>query len=836
MRRTAFVFVLAAALMIGGGAVGAAATDAPGQPGAVEFNGTVYRVEKVPTSETKLFYGEAGIFTADELRAYVAAQQPQILTVAALTAVRDHQPDAELELIVVLREQPAGPLSRAQWSAAAAERETLSEQIRAVTRKYLPAGSLPPAAERQFTALPLSSDDLQARRALAAQLDEVERAVRVLIATELAAAVQASQDALAEFVEQIGGRVVTRVSVVNALGIRITADKVDALSQHPLVARIDLNHVGYPELDNHRHSLGLETGFWAHGLNGGVHDVGVLDTGVEQSHPALSSHRFLSNMGTHDTSYHGTGMAGILASTDTVYRGMAYGCDTIVVALAGAIETSMVGMDYIAGTGEPENVNYSFGNGTANDVDYGPTDQFFDGVIDTFGFMVSKSTGNGGWGVTTITHPAPAYNLLASANMDDLNTITRDDDRITSSSSTGPTKDGRKKPDITAPGTNSMSCNTSGGFSNIGGTSSASPHTGGGIVLLCDMGTTNVMAGKAVLLNTTDAMDDHNTSGTSDDEYVDGSFWDARYGWGYLNLGAAYIHGLDVFVDDIPDAPEDADFRLFTGQMFTHERATLVWQRHVAYNGATYPTEIEDLSDLDLFAYRLDDNAELASSTSAIDNVEQIDVDADAHVVLKVEASGQFDPDVLTEQFALATQENFTAAAGPALSAAFILPPCITPGEQFTLAVDVSNTGDLPAHAVLVELSDVAIVSGPNPAEISFLGAGLTETVTWEVQAPGLEGIYPASVDVLSDSYGEEFVATEATEFKVWDCVIGDLNCDGGINGFDIDPFVLVMSNEAPYDDYYILYPDCDHRLADVNADGHIDGFDIDEFVVLLGG
>jgi len=53
----------------------------------------------------------------------------------------------------------------------------------------------------------------------------------------------------------------------------------------PRIARVDLNYPGYPELNNHRHSLGLETGFWTVGINGGVHDVGVLDTGVQQNHP-----------------------------------------------------------------------------------------------------------------------------------------------------------------------------------------------------------------------------------------------------------------------------------------------------------------------------------------------------------------------------------------------------------------------------------------------------------------------------------------------------------------------------------------------------------------------
>ncbi|MBU0641183.1 MAG: hypothetical protein KKB50_20175 [Planctomycetes bacterium] len=64
----------------------------------------------------------------------------------------------------------------------------------------------------------------------------------------------------------------------------------------------------------------------------------------------------------------------------------------------------------------------------------------------------------------------------------------------------------------------------------------------------------------------------------------------------------------------------------------------------------------------------------------------------------------------------------------------------------------------------------------------------------------------------------------------------GDCNCDGAINGFDIDPFLLVLGGTPPYTDYYALYPDCDHMQADVNDDGAINGFDIDAFVALLGG
>jgi hypothetical protein len=61
----------------------------------------------------------------------------------------------------------------------------------------------------------------------------------------------------------------------------------------------------------------------------------------------------------------------------------------------------------------------------------------------------------------------------------------------------------------------------------------------------------------------------------------------------------------------------------------------------------------------------------------------------------------------------------------------------------------------------------------------------------------------------------------------------GDLNCDGALNAFDIDPFVLALTDPAGY---AAAYPRC-HRLnGDCNADGTVDAFDIDPFVALLVG
>jgi serine protease AprX len=802
----------------------------------VEFNGVEYTVEKSVRDGAKLLLycdGER-VYTPAELRAHVAALEPMILTRTVAQAVARARATDQLNLIVVLRPQPAGPISRQLRAAAEAQLEELSCQIRAISRRALPTRSLTPAEERAFVPQRLSDEDFQSRRALAEQRDELERQLRVETARQIAAAVSSTQAELTAFVEALGGHITVATSVLNTLVASLPVDRIGELARHPLVAQIDLDQPGQPELDIQRQSQGLDTGFWAAGIDGGVYDVGVLDTGVQQNHPALATHTFLSNCGDQDFDGHGTGVAGILASTDATYRGVAYGCDTIVVALAGDASTSMSGMDYIAGTGEPENVNYSFGNGSANDADYNVFDQFFDAAVGNFGFMVSKSAGNGGYAsVPTLTHPAPAYNLLVSADMDDANTVPRDDDEIATTSSVGPTLGGRKKPDLTAPGNNTMTTSVSGAFADLGGTSASSPHTGGGIVLLCDQGTTNVMAGKAVLLNTTDAIDDNGTATPRDDFWVPGSLWNRRYGWGYLNLGAAYLHGLDVFVDAVPDHPDQADFRLYLGQMYTNERATLVWQRHVAYNGVTYPTQVETLSDLDLSAYRAADGQVLASSTSHLDNVEQIAVSEDAVVVLKVAAFSAFDPNVPTETFALATQENFVSAGGPAFSVSFTHPACVGASQSFAVLALVTNTGDLAAYDVFVTLEGLTIIAGDNPAALGTVLAGQQAAAAWTAEAPAIQGIYSLAATIASPSYGETFAGFGSSSYRVASCGPGDLNCDGAVNFDDINPFVLALADP---DGYATAFPLCPILNGDCNPNGKVDFDDINCFIALLSG
>jgi RHS repeat-associated protein len=57
-------------------------------------------------------------------------------------------------------------------------------------------------------------------------------------------------------------------------------------------------------------------------------------------------------------------------------------------------------------------------------------------------------------------------------------------------------------------------------------------------------------------------------------------------------------------------------------------------------------------------------------------------------------------------------------------------------------------------------------------------------------------------------------------------------NCDGVVSAYDIDPFVLALTNPTQYQQEY---PDCDIMRADLNGDGVRDGYDIDYLTGVTG-
>ncbi len=110
--------------------------------------------------------------------------------------------------------------------------------------------------------------------------------------------------------------------------------------------------------------------------------------------------------------------------------------------------------------------------------------------------------------------------------------------------------------------------------------------------------------------------------------------------------------------------------------------------------------------------------------------------------------------------------------------------------------------------------------------------------------APYLSTFYPPEMvqDILDDELimnvianndqgmGPGVIGLQTAQYPVAPPPVmrGDTNCDGAVNAFDIDPFVLALTDPAGY---AIAFPDCPIASADANCDGQIDAFDIDSFV-----
>ncbi|QOJ13701.1 MAG: hypothetical protein HRU75_03180 [Planctomycetia bacterium] len=63
----------------------------------------------------------------------------------------------------------------------------------------------------------------------------------------------------------------------------------------------------------------------------------------------------------------------------------------------------------------------------------------------------------------------------------------------------------------------------------------------------------------------------------------------------------------------------------------------------------------------------------------------------------------------------------------------------------------------------------------------------------------------------------------------------GDLDGDGRLTNFDIDPFVLALTNREAYQAAFPhIPPEAIDILGDMNGDGVLTNFDIDPFVDAL--
>ncbi len=97
------------------------------------------------------------------------------------------------------------------------------------------------------------------------------------------------------------------------------------------------------------------------------------------------------------------------------------------------------------------------------------------------------------------------------------------------------------------------------------------------------------------------------------------------------------------------------------------------------------------------------------------------------------------------------------------------------------------------------------------------------------------DGVYEADCQGPDEEWSELVLCTELDPPCEAPTLVGDSNCDGSIDFFDIDCFIAaVTGGEAAWLDCSLL-GECDFLVAnDVNGDGLVNFFDIDPFVVCI--
>jgi hypothetical protein len=239
--------------------------------------------------------------------------------------------------------------------------------------------------------------------------------------------------------------------------------------------------------------------------------------------------------------------------------------------------------------------------------------------------------------------------------------------------------------------------------------------------------------------------------------------WQPDWGWGELNLDAAYKERLNFAADGVP--PHGV--RFYRATVNPGDRATLVWNRRVA--GApdqTAAPQAMTLSNLDLHQYDGGPaQTELSSSQSSIDNVEQVRGPAAAGtVVYKVKDESSTIDGATAEPFALAARNPLTPLASPKPLVVLTLDrPAARPGDEVTVTETVKNpSADIAGSSAGAELilpPRVTVTSGGStswsPGEGS-LATNATASHKWTVQGTN-DGIAQLAATAQDDAYGETF-------------------------------------------------------------------------------
>ncbi|MBO2448049.1 S8 family serine peptidase [Actinomadura barringtoniae] len=262
------------------------------------------------------------------------------------------------------------------------------------------------------------------------------------------------------------------------------------------VGHVWLDGKVHTTLDKSVTRIGAPTA-WKAGYTGKGVTVGLLDSGIDATHPDLTGavaaeHDFTGSGDVKDHNGHGTHVASIITGdgvADPRYRGVAPDARLVVGKVLdadgqGSFSTVIAGMDWIAQQ-HVGVVNASLGSWISSDGT-DPISAAVDALTARTGTLFVVGAGNDGQD-RSVSVPGLATSALTVGAADA-------EDGVAGFSSRGPRMgDGAIKPDVTAPGvdiTAARAAGTSAGtpvddhYTTMSGTSMAAPHAAGAAALL----------------------------------------------------------------------------------------------------------------------------------------------------------------------------------------------------------------------------------------------------------------------------------------------------------------------------------------------------------------
>ncbi len=506
--------------------------------------------------------------------------------------------------------------------------------------------------------------------------------------------------------------------------------------------------------------------FWNEGHRGWGESIAVIDTGIDQHHPMFSGLNIEAKSfveagrdnpcalddpdSPHDFQGHGTHVSSIVAGRPTPYNlgsgtlgfsgiapelGKLYSLKAgqkirddpdckggfvtsdILAALEWAlVETPATVVNMSLGAASDPQAELAFGAA----LDY---------LAEVSGVTIVAAAGNDG-AAAPVGCPACAMNALAVANVDTGQTLTRDDDRIATSSSRGPTRRGVRKPDLAAPGTGIWAAKAGSSEPvSLSGTSMAAPHIAGAVALFRSAGVREPLAIRGLLLNTTDHYG-----------------WQPDRGWGYANLGRAFAWKDFVRVHQLSLLSPYAR-KLYRGSTNGALSATMVWNRQVDERGPW-------LNRLGLALFHTSTGTLIRKSDTAGQNVQQIYSDGAGDFVLSVTRLSDPTNRAASESYGLSlSHAGFREANGPEPTRRCTAPGEVSAGSRFEVTCEFGNLGDLPLPKVGAVIGAPGLTTATMEAAQIPVGAKVTRTAS--LIAPSTSGNLNLNFATLAEVYGE---------------------------------------------------------------------------------